>query len=86
MPVRRFRSADEMNQPHWREPGDPALFRAIEAVWSFGRRTGAHRFPPGVYKHRTTESLNALTEAWAAANFDAFQRGRQVSADVAGTD
>jgi hypothetical protein len=63
MPVRRFRSADEMNQPHWREPGDPALFRAIEAVWSFGRRTGAHRFPPGVYK-----------------------RGRQVSADVAGTD
>jgi hypothetical protein len=86
MPVRRFRSADEMNQPQWREPGDPALLRAIEAVWSFGGRTGAHRFPPGVYKHRTIESLNALTEVWTAANFAAFQRGRRAPTDGVSPD
>jgi len=76
MPVYRFRSAEEMNQPRWREPGDPELARAIAALWSFGQRTGIRRFPPGVFKHRTIESLNALTESWAAANFEAFQRRR----------
>jgi len=74
MPVRRFRSAQAMNQPRWREPGEPELLRAIEAVWSFGRRTFARRFPPGVYKHASIESLNAQTEVWAAANFEAFHR------------
>ncbi len=39
MPVYRFRSAEEMNQPRWREPGDPELYRAIASLWSFGERT-----------------------------------------------
>jgi len=34
MPVYRFRSAEEMNQPRWREPGDPELYRAIASVTS----------------------------------------------------
>ncbi len=74
MPVYRFRSVEEMNQPHWREPGDPELLRAIAAVWSFGQRTGVRQFPPGVYKHRSIESLNRQSEEWAAANFENFQR------------
>ncbi len=76
MPVRRFRSVADMEQPHWREPGDPELFKAIEALWATGARTVAHRFPPGVYRHRTIESLNALTEQWAQSNFEAFQASR----------
>ena len=76
MPVHRFRSAEEMNQPRWREPGDPELLRAIAAVWDFGRRTMPRRFPPGVYRHRSIESLNAQTEAWAAEAFEAVQRAR----------
>ena len=74
MPVRRFRSVDEMNQPHWREPGDPDLYRAIASVWSFGQRTVARHFPAGVYKHRSIESLNQQTEKWAAADFEIFRR------------
>lgn len=32
MPVRKFRSVEAMNQPVWRTPGDPELFRAIEEL------------------------------------------------------
>jgi|BarGraNGADG00312_1021997.scaffolds.fasta_scaffold158442_2 hypothetical protein len=77
MPVHRFRSADEMNQPRWREPGDPELHRAIASLWSFGQRTVVRRFPPGVYKHRSIENLNEQTEKWAVANFETFQRTRR---------
>ena len=29
MPVRKFRTIEEMNVPHWRDAGDPDLIRAI---------------------------------------------------------
>jgi hypothetical protein len=76
MPVRRFRTVDEMNQPRWRQPGDPELYRAIAAVWALGRRTVVRRYQPGVYKHRSIESLNDQTEQWAARDFEIFQRTR----------
>jgi hypothetical protein len=44
MPVRKFRSVEEMERDKWREPGEPALFRAIAAVWAFGRRSRPRRF------------------------------------------
>jgi len=77
MPVYRFRSAEEMNQPRWREPGDPELYRAIAALWAFGARTVPRGFPPGVCRHRSIESLNRRTEQWAAANFRAFHARRE---------
>ena len=76
MPVRRFRSVAEMEQPNWREPGDPDLYRAIAALLATGRATVGLRFPPGVYRHRSIESLNALTEEWAQANFRAYHAAR----------
>lgn len=68
MPVRKFRSVEEIPPP-WMTPGDPALFDAIRAVWEFGRRTSPLCFPPGVYRHRSIESLNQLEEVWAQDNF-----------------
>jgi len=76
MPVRRFRSVEEMEQPVWRTPGDPDLYRAIAAIWDFGRRTLPRHFPPGVHRHRSIEALNATTEAWQRENFEAFRRRR----------
>jgi hypothetical protein len=58
MPIRRFRSVEEMNRPNWREPGSPELYRAIERVWSFGQRTSRIRFSPGVYRYRSIEEMN----------------------------
>ena len=73
MGVRRFRSIEEMDGYRWYEPGDAVLQRAIRRVWELGYRTIRPRFPPGVHKHRTLESMNALQEAWAEANFTAYQ-------------
>jgi len=64
MPVRKFRSVEEMERSKWRRAGDPELFRAIARVWEFGRRTNGRRFPPGVHRHRTLADLNAQTERW----------------------
>ena len=64
MPVLRFRSVEEMERPLWREPGDPTLYRAISSVWGFGLRTRRWSFPPGVYRHRTIEDLQAHRARW----------------------
>lgn len=67
MPVKKFRSVEEMNQLQWRAPGSPELMAAIRAVWDFGRRTRAEGFPPGVYKQTGIEGAQALREKWLAA-------------------
>lgn len=72
MPVRKYRSIEAMDGYRWYEPGDPALYRAVRRVWELGYRTVRPRFPAGVHKHRSIESMNALQEAWAQANFDAY--------------
>lgn len=59
MPVRKFRSVEEMNRPVWRPAGDPALARAIASVWAFGRRVGPRAFPRGVRKFRSVEDMKA---------------------------
>jgi len=77
MPVRRFRSIEDMKrEAHWRSASTPELSRAIARVWDFGRRTTPRRFPPGVYRHPSIESLDALSEQWAQAHFREIQETR----------
>ena len=65
MPVRKFRSVEEMSQPDWREPGDPGLFRTMAALWDLGVRTSTRRYPPGVHKHTSIDEMRQVQEAWA---------------------
>jgi hypothetical protein len=65
MPVRKFRSIEEMNGEVWRRPGDPALFRAMRRLWEVGVRTSRRRYPPGVHKHRGIEEMQGVQEKWA---------------------
>lgn len=58
MPIRKFRSVAEMNQPVWRTPGDPALYRAIAALWGTWTRRRRSTAAPGVYKFRSIEELD----------------------------
>jgi hypothetical protein len=76
MPVRKFRHVGEMEDALWYERGDTALFAAIARVWDFAERTCQPRFPPGVYKHRSIEEMDAQREAWEEANFRAFHERR----------
>ena len=57
MPVRKFRSAEEMNQPIWREPGDPALYRAMAGVLELANRTNPRQFAPGITKFQSIEEM-----------------------------
>lgn len=83
MPVRKFRSVEDMKRTRRHEPGDPALPRIIENIRRFGQITSGLRFPPGVYRHRPLEEMNALTDLWAEANFRAFQERRARDRDFA---
>jgi hypothetical protein len=74
VPVRRYRSVEEMEGPHWYEPGDPALYRAIRRLWALHARTKRPHFPPGVYRHRSVEEMNALQEQWDEVNFEAYRK------------
>jgi hypothetical protein len=83
MPVRRYRDVSEMEGNTWLEPGDAKLFRAIRAVWELAARTTQPHFPPGVYKQRSIEAVNALEEEWERANFEAFHARRRAKRSVA---
>jgi hypothetical protein len=81
MPVFKFRSVEEMSQPVWRAPGDPALYEAIAGLWTFGARIQGRRFPPGVHRHRSIEDLNATVGRWEQEHVDALvgRFGRSVA-------
>jgi len=79
MPVRKFRSIEEMKQDHpiWRRPGDPVLYRAIALVWEVARRTNPRRFPPGVYKYRSIQEMDRAQAQLLAEHIAALRRQRQ---------
>ena len=80
MPVRRFRSVEEMEGNTCHDRNDPRLFRAIQNTWEFAQRVTQPQFPPGVYKHRNVEEAEELRQVWEKANFAAFHARRLASA------
>jgi hypothetical protein len=63
MPVRKFRTVDELNQPIWRQPGDPAPYRTIASLWQTARAMRPRRFTPGVRRFRTIADLEAYADS-----------------------
>ena len=78
MPIRKFRSVEEMEGNVWHEPGSPELFRAIRTLWEFSARTFPRRFPPGVYSHRSIEDAQRQREIWEEADFLALWKRRGI--------
>jgi len=78
MPIRKFRSVEEMEGTVRYEPGSPELFRAIRALWEFSARTFPRRFPPGVYRHRSIEDAQRQREICEKADFQALWESRGV--------
>jgi hypothetical protein len=77
MPLRKFRSVEEMDAGPWLPAGHPRLAAAIRGVWAFGSRTLRPRFPPGLHRHRSIEEAQATAEAWEQERFEAA-RARSV--------
>ena len=76
MPVRKFRSVEEMNQPIWRRAGDPQLYRAMAGVWEVARRTNPRRFQLGVQKYRSIDDMSRAREAAIADHVSALRKQR----------
>lgn len=77
MPVRRFRSIEEMPDAPSYAPRSLELAKAIGRVWEFARRTCPQHFPPGVYRHRSYDEAEALAATWESANFTAHQQRKR---------
>jgi hypothetical protein len=75
MPVRRFRSVEEMERASWWQPTGAQLHRSIEHLWAFGRRVLPRHFPPGVHRYRSIDELDQQVERWGIADMkDAASR------------
>ena len=65
MPVKKYRSVEEMEDASWTAPGTAehsrAIQRVIELVTFFASKK---RLPPGVFKFRSVEEASAQREAW----------------------
>jgi hypothetical protein len=79
MPVRKFRSIEEMKKDHpaWRRPGDPMLYRAIALVWAVAARANPRRFQPGVYRYRSIEEMDRAQEQRLIEHMQALRRSRR---------
>ena len=64
MPVKKYRSIEDMPDETWRAPGDPGLYRALAELWATSRRLRPRRFPPGVFRHRSMEGMNQQRDQW----------------------
>lgn len=71
MPVRKFRTLQDMEDSLWLRGDDPSLAARIARVWDFANRISVRRFPPGVHKHRSIERAQELRDRWEEANFRA---------------
>lgn len=64
MPIRKFRSLEEM-EVSWLRPGTPEHSRSIQAVLALvSMFAPKRRLPPGVFKYRSVQEADAQREFW----------------------
>jgi hypothetical protein len=65
MPVRKYRTIEEMNADEiWAPRLDPDNWRKVLSLTAFAYRALPWRFPPGVHKYRSIEDANRAREQW----------------------
>jgi hypothetical protein len=64
MPVRKYRSVDEMPPAGRREAGDPSNLRIACELSMTASRLAPRRFPSGVYRYRSVEVASERRESW----------------------
>ena len=76
MPVRKFRSIEEMSDADltWLPQGSPESWRAIRRVWARAQAMAPWRVPSGVYRYRTMDEANAQRAEWERACVEAAAR------------
>ena len=67
MPVRKYRSVEEMPSALLRPPKDPANIRLMCELSATAVRLSGRRFPSGVFRHRSREESQRQREDWERA-------------------
>lgn len=66
MPVRKFRSVEEMPGPPALPPLDPDNLRSALSLMEVAYRMFPWSFPPGVHRFRSIEEADAHRQRWEA--------------------
>jgi hypothetical protein len=66
MPVRKFRSVEEMPGPPALPPLDPDNLQSALSLMEVAYRLFPWRFPPGVHKFRSVEEADSHRQEWEA--------------------
>lgn len=64
MPVRKYRSVEEMPQAAFRQPLDPANLRLACEVSVTASRLAPRRFPSGVHRYHSIAAASEQRESW----------------------
>lgn len=64
MPVRKYRSVEDMPPAGFRKPLDPANLRLACELSAMAIRLAPRRFPAGVHRHRSITEATRQREAW----------------------
>ena len=67
MPLRKYRSVEEMPAPAWREPLDPQNLRVAGDLSALATRLRPRRFPPGLHKYRSAADAARRRDQWETA-------------------
>jgi hypothetical protein len=64
MPVRKFRSVEEMPSAAFRRPLDPSNIALACRLSDLATRLRPRRFPAGVHRYRSIEAAAVARETW----------------------
>jgi hypothetical protein len=64
MPVRKYRSVEEMPDATWRPALAPGNIPAALQVSALALRFAPAQFPPGVYRYRSVEDASEARVRW----------------------
>ena len=70
MPVRRFRSVEDMESPLRGRPLDPHNLRLACDLSAMATRLRPRRFPRGLHRYRSVEEAALRRAVWEAAGPD----------------
>jgi len=68
MPLRKYRSVEEMPPPAWREPLDPKNLRLAGDLSALAARLRPRRFPPGLHRYRSVTEAARRRDQWETAS------------------
>lgn len=64
MPVRKYRSAEDVPQRQWRAPLDSGNLKLAADLSQLAGRFRPRHFPPGLHKHRSIYAACRVREVW----------------------